>query len=265
MKEASITVIITVWKRGYLDEQLNSLINQTVRPRAIWIIQNESHINIKPVVEKYRNTFPAIEVLSSTHNLKYFGRFSLSNLVETEYIFVVDDDVIPSSKWMEICLDKLNTHNSVISCTGRIVKPFTYRPEDMDGEGMRKYFLGDNQSSVTYNYLSQDSRVDYGCNSYFIRKSWMQYFWATWPATFDSGEDIHLSASLMVAKGIPTFVPQQLTPETTGNLKRKYSLDCYSSWRENDFLAIRQTVFEYWINEKNWEPFHWKEEVALER
>lgn len=261
MAKAGITVIITVWKRKYLAQQLESLIRQSVAPTCIWIIQNENHIDITLAVKQWSLEFPAIFKIHSGFNLKYFGRFSVCNLVETEYVLIIDDDVIPSPSWLETCLEKCKKYNAVISCTGRIVKPGSFRPEEWAGDERIKYFIGDNQSDAQGNFLPADTQVDYGCNSYFFKTEWMRYFWSVWPVTFLSGEDIHLSASLMVTAGIATWVPQQLSETTTGNVAKSYSLDESASWRNPDFINVRESVFKYFIEKKLWTPLLWKQPV----
>lgn len=266
MKNIDITVIITVWKRPYLDRQLRSLTKQSMPPKYIWIIHNENHIDIKATIDKYSDYFPNIKVIDSDLNLKYFGRFSLCYHVKTTYTLIIDDDVIPSLKWLQICIETCNKYNAVISCTGRILRPNNYRPEELQPgdileEVGKKYFIGDCYNDLSYNFSPNDTQVDYGCNSYFLKTKWIKYFWSFWPATFDSGEDIHLSAALMIAKSIPTYVPQQLSLETTGNLKKDYSADQYSSWLKRDFIDIRQSVFQYFIKEKKWCPMLWKKVV----
>lgn len=257
MENSGITIIITVWKRAYLDFQLKSLVNQSVQPDYILILQNGCHIDIKSVVEQYRNTFPNIYIIHSELNLKYFGRFSICNNVETKYVFVIDDDVIPSTNWLHICLEKCNKYNSIISCTGRIIPPGDFRPEEGKGVDVKKHFIGDCYNSDNKNFSPNDKQVDYGCNSYFLKTEWIRCFWSIWPITFQSGEDIHLSATLMLLKAIPTIVPQQTSEETCGNLKKLYSADLFSSWRNSDFIDIRETIFEFFINEKKWKPLLW--------
>lgn len=263
MDNQGITIIITVWRRDYLDQQLASLTGQSVRPERIWILQNERHIDIQPVVDKYAAVFPCISVIHSQVNLKFFGRFSLCTHVETEYVLVIDDDVIPSRNWLQTCLDKSRQYNAVISCTGRIIKHRSFRPEEWKDNEREIYFIGDNQSNEENNFLAEDTPVDYGCNSYFFRTEWIKHFWSIWPATFLSGEDMHLSASLMLAGAIPTVVPQQLGSESSGNLKKFYSQDHHSSWRQSNFIDVRQSVLEFLIKEKKWLPLLWKE-PALE-
>ncbi len=259
MKPNGITIIITVWKRGYLDQQLGALIAQTIQPEQIWIIQNEQHININPVIDKYRQVFKAISVIHSEKNLKYFGRFSICYHVETPYVLLIDDDVIPAPNWLQTCLQTSNNYHAVVSCTGRIIRPYNFRTEECSPEVKEEYFIGDNQTDDAFNYIHQDTQVDYGCNSYFFKTEWIKYFWSVIPATLQSGEDIHLSASLMLTAGIKTVVPRQLTLATSGNQQKLYSQDMVSSWRHANFIDVRETVFRYLIEEKNWVPLCWKE------
>ena len=90
MENSDVTVIITIWKRPYLDLQIESLTHQSVLPKNIWIIHNESHINIDKTIAKYTDFFPNISVIDSDLNLKYFGRFSLCYQIPTTYAFVID-------------------------------------------------------------------------------------------------------------------------------------------------------------------------------
>jgi len=261
MKPEGITIIITVWKRGYLDQQLSSLIAQTVQPEQIWIIQNEQHIDIEPVVRKHRKVFPALSVIHSEKNLKYFGRFSICYHVETPYVLLIDDDVIPAPNWLQTCLVTSKAYKAIVSCTGRIVRPFNYRTEECSPKTKEVYFIGDNQTQDTFNYINQDTQVDYGCNSYFFKTEWIKYFWSVSPVTLQSGEDIHLSASLMISEGIKTIVPQQLTEATSGNQRKLYSQDMVSSWRQSNFIDVRETVFRYLIQERHWQPMLWAEQT----
>ncbi|KAA2215807.1 glycosyltransferase family 2 protein [Maribacter flavus] len=267
MDVSDVTVIITVWKRPYLDLQLKSLINQVIKPKEIWIIHNENYIETKNTSSKYRDVFPNISVIHSEINLKYFGRFSICYNVKTRFTLIIDDDVIPSSQWIKICLEKSGQYNAIISCTGRIIRPKNYRPEEFDlgnkNEILNKYFIGDNYNEEEYNCFPEDTVVDYGCNSYFFKTEWIRNFWRIWPATFDSGEDIHLSATLKILKSIPTIVPKQ-NIDTSGNLKKKFSVDQYSSCLHEDFIDVRQKVFEYLINEQGWRPILWNKTIQTD-
>lgn len=261
MRNNDITVIITVWKRRYLSRQLESIINQVVPPKQIWILQNEEHVEIGKIIGKFQITFPNILVVNSQLNLKYFGRYALAYNVKTEYLMIIDDDVIPGMNWLRTCIEKCEQYQAIIACSGRIIRPNNFQPERVfpsEHEVLRNYFIGDCYNQKSYNFAPKDTQVDYGCNSYFLKADWLQYFWRIWPCTFDSGEDIHLSASLLLGKGVKTIVPEQTVIQNTGNLEKAYGSDIHASWLKSDFIDIRQKVFEYFIREKRWTPILWK-------
>jgi GT2 family glycosyltransferase len=254
---ASVTVIITIWKRQYLREQLDALLEQTVLPEEIWIIHYESHVDIRSVVDEYLPVFPAIFVIQSDLNLKYFGRFSIAKHVNSEFVWLLDDDVIPGKSWLERSCKKCRELNAVISCTGRIVPKDDFLPELGRSGDLRKYFVGDCYNDEGMNYCPADTQVDFACNSYFIQSGWITDFWAIWPSTFLSGEDIHLSASLKVTKNINTVVLEQSSVETSGNLKKDYSRDEHSSWIKPGFVEVRETILRHMIGNCGWRPILW--------
>ena len=93
----SISVILTVWKRDNLEEQLQAIKNQTADVSDIYVYQNESHVDIEYLKEKYE--FKHIH--SKDFNFKFHGRFTLPLLFDTEYTAIFDDDTVPNKKWLD--------------------------------------------------------------------------------------------------------------------------------------------------------------------
>src|SRR5882757_4051151 len=232
MSTVPVTVILNLWKRQYLEEQLDSLLRQTMLPQEIWLVQCGDHIDVSNMIKKYSSLFSELYLIKSSLDLKYFGRFSIANHVNSPYIWFLDDDVIPGKEWLERSCRKCESLNAIISCTGRIIPKDNFVPEKVNYGRIRDYFIGDCFDPGEVNYCLSDTLVDFACNSYFIRSSWIREFWSIWPFTFQSGEDIHLSASLKIRRNIPTYVLEQLTVEASGNLRKKYGGDQYSSWRK---------------------------------
>lgn len=252
-----VTVIIAVYKRLYLDEQLQALLGQTVPPAQIWIMQNERHVDINPVVEKYRSLHPHISVIQSDVNLKFFGRFTIAQHVDTEFAWVLDDDVIPGRTWVERCINKCRALNAVIACSGRIIPNNDFVPEKGGAGEWPKYFIGDGYDDAPLNHCPQDTYVDYGCNSYFFKTEWITDFWTVYPSTFKNGDDIHLGASLKMMRNIPTVVLEQRSEEDSGNLKKSYTCDEHSFWLSSTFFETREPVFRNLISERGWKPLLW--------
>lgn len=251
-----ITVILNIWKRNHFTEQLSSILNQTYLPKEIWVIQYEEHIDLNELIEQCKEVYPTIYHFNCSKNLKYFGRFSIAINATTDYIFVVDDDVIPGIKWLENALKKSDKLNAIISCTGRILPKENFHPELPGSVERSKYFVGD----MTYlfkNFCTEDTIVDYGCNSYFFKKEWLSAFWAIWPTTFLSGEDMHLSASAKSIEGVNTYVIAQNDIESCGNTKKAYGSDDVASWRQDNFVKLREQVLKFHVNEKGWKPILW--------
>lgn len=252
-----ITVILTVWRRNNLEEQIIALHKQTVLPTKIFIYH--CRFNIDPdldLPEKY----PLIEYQVNTDDLGYFGRFSLALHAKTPYVYILDDDVIPSEDWLQRCMDLCISKNCIISATGRIIPTMDFtpeRPKDIKQEYINRYFVGDNNSEFLENYCLSDTYVDFGCNSWFLKTDWLTYFWGVKPFTTTTGEDIHLSVSCLMFGGIRTLVPKQVNVNTSGNMKKYYGFDQFASWTKNDFISEREAIFKYWIENKGWTPILW--------
>lgn len=270
MENTDITVIITIWKRDYLEEQLESLLRQTLLPTSIRVLQNERHRDVEEIIGRYKDRFPNLALVRSDFNFKYFFRFCIATLSDTTYTFLVDDDVIPGTSWLETCVEKCNRYNAVIACSGRIIPNADYRMEEwekFDPNVLPDYFIGNynTDQSLTYNFCAKDKQVDYGCNSYFFKTEWIRHFWSVWPYTYASGEDIHLSASLKIVSGIDTYVPAQLSEETSGNLRKAYGTDAVASWVQPGFVSIRESIFRYLIEKENWTPILWPQKARAEK
>lgn len=248
---SEITVIITMWKRNHLEEQLHALLNQSEKPKHIWIIQCGNHINLSKTLNKY----PEVKLIHSEIDLKYFARFSVALFVETKYIFVIDDDVIPSSTWLENCRSTCENYNMIVASAGRIIPKNDFQPERMNN--VQKYFIGDIDTRVEFNTCLENKIVDFGCNSWFFKTDWIKSFWNISPFTLDTAEDIHLSAVCKIILNISTIVPCQTNGFDTGNLKIKYGRDELASWHKPGFLQKREIVLRYLIEQKGWKPILW--------
>lgn len=256
-KVVDVTIILNIWKRPHLEEQLVSIINSTVIPKEVWVIHYENGVQTRSVIEKYKEHLPFLNLIHSDKNLKYFGRFSIAINTATKFTWLIDDDVIPGSQWLENCCIKSEEYNSIITCTGRIIPKNNYQPEKIKIGFSYKHYVGDSKNGKLMNYCEQDTIVDYGCNSYFFQSAWLSAYWSLWPITFLSGEDIHLCATCKIKLDVNTVVLKQTSEENSGNINRPYGWDENASWKQNNFLAEREKVFKYHIQENNWSPLEW--------
>lgn len=246
-----VTVILTVWKRNHIIEQLEALARQTVKPDQVWIYQCGNFVDTQSIP---RYNF-RVELIKSTVNLKYFGRFMLAGFVPTKYVWILDDDVIPGSQWLANSRTVCENESAIVSCTGRIIPKGDYLPERMSN--ISDYFFGDVLQKEVYNTCLQDTIVDFGCNSWFYQSKWTHAFWQTPPCTLETAEDIHLSASCKITLGISTIVLKQEDITTSGNTKIKYGRDEFASWLKPGFQQSRENTLRYLINDKKWRPLQW--------
>ncbi|MDJ1505766.1 glycosyltransferase family A protein [Xanthocytophaga agilis] len=254
LTSSQVTVILNVWRRNYIEEQIEALLSQSVTPQKIWLLQQCNHISVEKIIKKYH---PMVDYFYSSIDLKYFCRFSIAHLVNTKYLWILDDDVIPSKGWIELCLQMIEEKNSIISPNGRILPKGDLTPElPKHKDYLTTYFIGDGHNRPQTTLCENDTVVDFGCTSFFMKTEWLKYFWNIQPFTFETGEDIHLSASCKLLGNIATIVPKQQAV-TTGNLKCTYSYDMFASWKKNDFLTRRTEIFKYLITQHRWQPILW--------
>lgn len=256
-KTVDVTIVLNIWKRKYLNEQLNSLCKQTVRAKEIWIIHYETHFNISEIIKEFEGLLPPIIVIESSKNLKFFGRFSVAININTKFIWILDDDIIPGELWLERSCKKCESLNSIISCTGRIIPRNDYQPEKPSNLSLN-YFIGDvhgHKDDITF--CKEQKVVDFACQSYFFKSEWLRIFWSIWPITFLSGEDIHLSATCKQVLNINTTVLKQTNLRNSGSIKKRYGGDEFATFKKNNFLELREKVFRYHIIENNWKPVLW--------
>jgi len=250
----TISVILTLWKRNHISEQLEALSKQSITPTEILIYHCGDAIRLK---DRFFQVCPNIKYQHNTHDLGYFGRFSLGLLVLNPYLYILDDDVIPSPYWLETCIDLCEKYNSIISSSGRLIPKGDYSPELLNYAGkVKECFIGDSYDT-SYNYCAEDTYVDFGCNSWFLKTEWLRYFWALKPYTMETGEDIHLSASCSIGGNIKTLCPKQNDDSVCGNIKKYYGYDDLASWKKDDFVSKRAKILRFLIDDCGWVPQKW--------
>ena len=254
-KQCDVTVILNIWKRNHIEEQIQALMSQTKVPQYIWILHENQQMPIPPSLNK----LPFIHVFKIPINLKYFGRYSLAQHCPTVYTWILDDDVIPSSTWIEKCESVCEANNAIVCSSGRIIPNHNFFPERVESiKYLNQNFIGDGNLEQRISLCEEDTKVDYGCNSFFFKTYWQKYFWSIWPQIFETGEDIHLSATCHIKEDIVTIVPKQTSCHDSGNLKLEYGRDAQASCRKQDFLMKRSEVLKYLINRQEWTPILWK-------
>ena len=233
--KGGITAILTVYKRpGYLPKQIAALQNQTVPPIQVWLWCNHGdNANMAD--------FSAIadRVIVSNHNWKFFGRFALANLVQTDYVALFDDDILPQPRWLENCLHTVkNGYDGILGGSGVIL------PASGGYSSNNKAGWNGKQSTETV-------PVDLVGHAWFMKTAHLRHFWREPPYSWDNGEDIHLSYTALKYGNIRTYVPPH--PPNDKNL---WSCDPdfgkiagggkVATYKKGDHMPIRDSAVRYY-------------------
>ena len=187
----SVTAIMTVFKRGNnFPSQMEAVLGQSLPVQKILVLENgENEVSVhgNDLVTKVR----------SDENLGVWARFSLALMAETEYIWILDDDFLPGSKWLEnVMQTELLTGEALFGSRGLIFKS--------------KHNYLEYQEVGTHSPNKEAAQVDIVGHNWIFKRKFLADFWGQYSRAFPSrfaGEDIHISYSLQRNKSIKTIVP----------------------------------------------------------
>lgn len=182
-----ISVIITAWRRPqYLEEQVERILNQTLRPREIILWYNAPPKKLGIFERKQLVSFKNdkyVKKIICDYNFGIIPRFTLASCLESEYVCIFDDDTMPGERWFENCLNHVESEQALCGTIGlRYLSKTELQTEKprMGWEGMNE--------KLEY--------VDLVGHSWFFRREWAKYFWDEDPVSYTFGEDIHFCAML---------------------------------------------------------------------
>lgn len=240
----SIDVITTLYKRANYNEQIQSLLNQSKKPRCIYVYQNDSHVefNLNVLIKQQADSLkiPIRHIHSKDMNFKFHGRFTIPLLLDSDYVAIFDDDTIPGENWLANCLSHSVQLNCLVGANGRILRNPKHKLKE----------TGLDPNDVP---SKQPILVDYVGHCWFFKREWIHYMWINPPKTMENGEDIHLAASLKIYGGISTYLAQQPMGrrDLWGDTKPSLGWDDHATYKKPKHKDEREDVIQYWI-EKGW-------------
>jgi|AntRauTorckE6833_2_1112554.scaffolds.fasta_scaffold19909_2 hypothetical protein len=192
-RKKTITVILNIYKRPHtLKEQFEAIINQTIKPKKIFIWNN----GCKDVDFDFYKKHSNVTFFDSNNNLGVWSRFIVAMNTNTDYVCVFDDDTIPGKKWFENCINTLKTREGLLGTIGVVFKHGSnYTPDNRYGWA--------NPNDTT-------REVDIVGHSWFFKRDLLEQFMKEIPnlETFKTcGEDIHFSYVLQKYTNLKTYVP----------------------------------------------------------
>lgn len=196
-----ISIVLNCFKRPHsLETQYNALINQTIKPKNIFIWQNKGDFdNFKPLNENIAN-----ECVTSISNANFgvWARFAYALNCRTKYVCVFDDDTIPGSRWLENCYNTIQSHEGLLGTIGVIFNDLNYNNYTRHG------WANPNENV---------EEVDIVGHSWFFKREWLGAYWrdCELPIHYLSGEDVHFSFCLQKYLGLKTYVPSHPKNDTS--------------------------------------------------
>ena len=233
-----ISVILNVYKRPHtLEKQIDAIKNQSIpiKSENIHVWYNDGG------VEQYQPIDKEIKTYNCNWNTKFWGRFTIPLMLETEYIAMFDDDIVPQKDWLKNCLETIKNPETcgILGGSGVILKNKSYVPFDKVGWNAQ--------------HLNITKQVDLVGHAWFFKQEWSKYLWYEKPSTWNNGEDIMFSYLAQKYGNINTFVPPH--PDSNINLwscdfklGNEYGSDVNASWIKGGHYGERDNVCIYCIN-----------------
>ncbi len=222
-----VTVILNTFKRPHsLRLQHEAILRQTCRPAELCIWQNHPTAGFTAAIDP--DAFdPAVlancrTVTSRNTNFGVWARFAFALTARTKYVCIFDDDTIPGSRWIENCLETIQTHRGLLGAIGIV----------QDGPGLyERHRVGWSDPNPVV------QQVDYVGHAWFFEREWLSTFWRELPdldlnalpgepLALCAGEDMHFSYTLQKYLGLGTYVPP-------------HPMDDRSLWGSDPSYAIR--------------------------
>ena len=225
----SLLVVLTQYKRNHLENQLKAINNQTIKPNYLLVFQNENHLDITHLKEKYEFIH-----IKSDYNTKYFGRFASCFTFPVDVCMVLDDDIIPGNNCLKNYMQQCLQLNSIIGGNGRF---------GINNKNKHKFHKPPDVGVRNNNCL-----VDFVGHIWCFKKEWLHYMFSIKPFTYDTGEDMHLCFTSKVLGNINSYTARQINKNDMSDIfYNRLATDKHSSFKVTK-PELRSNVEKYFID-----------------
>lgn len=112
-----VSVVVPIYNvENFLEEALNSIINQTLKEIEIILVNDGSTDNSFKIIEEYQNKDKRIKVINQENQGLSGARNSGLHIAEGKYIYFMDSDDLIEERTLEICFDKAEKEELEILC-----------------------------------------------------------------------------------------------------------------------------------------------------
>ncbi|KAK8695966.1 hypothetical protein V6N13_001107 [Hibiscus sabdariffa] len=198
------------FKKKTLCSQLHSFLQQTLPFHQVWVLSfgSPNEQSLKRIIDSYNNS--RISFIRSSYDFKYYGRFQTALQTEADLVYILNDDMIPKRKMLQILSHVAGTEKYKNIVLGNIGGILTFRQKDSTFSSKRKFrskevglYLPDPAYNITIDKIVQ---VDFLSSSWFLTVELVKILFIETPFTFMIGGDLHLSYQLQKYKNAGSFV-----------------------------------------------------------
>lgn len=234
----TITAILTVYKRvDYLEKQIQSLLDQTVKIDKFIINVNLRHRK-DTYMEIINRLIPNALIVENSENLGVWSRFFLWFNCNTDFVFVIDDDIIPWPWYLENCMKCFEEKRWIYWSWWCRFKSLQVRQE-------RKMITESN------NIPSEITEVDMSWHSWFFPRDYLPVMFNRLPDDLEKykvcWEELWISYITRKHYWIPTYIPPMNNRHITWNLEPKLGIDSNANYNSY-WKTLYQDFYIYALN-----------------
>ena len=133
---------------------INSILNQTIKPSEILVINDASTDNTENILLEFKNK---ISIIKNSTNLGISHSMNIANnFLKTKFIGKIDADVELTPNWIEVLMNKMND-DKITLIGGKMYEKFTHNPYNL----WRSKRLKQNWGEYDISY----PKFIFGCNN----------------------------------------------------------------------------------------------------
>ena len=231
---ADLTVLLTVYRRNTLQRLLAALAEQTIVPREV-VVYHDCDFQRIPKKKLIRQ---GIQVTENSFNTRYHGRFAYLFNTPTEWLAVLDDDVIPGPGCLENYLNQSRDLGAIVGGLGRLcyTNPEREKLERPADQGVRP----------------EPVLVDFVGQMWVFPKRLLFDMFSIEPSTYLTGEDMHLCFASKLKSGVRSYVAAQRSIDESCDVTMgEYAGDKFASFRgtpKADRAAVEEHFHQLGVN-----------------
>lgn len=230
MMRPKVDVVLTRFRRETLASQIKSIESQSLRPASVTVFQNTKFLRSMPRRYARQGYHSVINSINTLH----FGRFAFALNLQSEFIAILDDDIVPGKDCLSSFVSQVCEFGAIVGANGRIAdrnphRDNLYQPPDV---GIR----------------AEPVLADFVGHMWVFRREVLFDMFGVRPWTMLTGEDMHLCFSAKLQSGTRSIVGAQTTyDELSDTAMNRLAVDRHASHLQPQH-SLRPDIEAYFEN-----------------